>query len=152
MRGRVVSETPQKDEDAFSASAEKKQRNLKPFEPGFSGNPKGRVKGSRNRLSNAFISALSDHFDEFGADAIHRVWKDKPDAYLKVIGKVVPHKLETSVSVTNVFERYNLTNPVEFAAALEIARKMIYGEAPLEIEAEDSGVAHTGPEDTDNDD
>ena len=29
---------------------EKKLRNLKPFKPGQSGNPKGRPKGARNRL------------------------------------------------------------------------------------------------------
>ena len=37
---------------------EKKLRNLKPFKPGQSGNPKGRPKGARNRLGTQFLEAL----------------------------------------------------------------------------------------------
>ena len=33
-----------------SDGTEKKLRNLRPFKPGQSGNPKGRPKGARNRL------------------------------------------------------------------------------------------------------
>ena len=36
---------------------EKKLRNLKPFKPGQSGNPKGRPKGARNRLGTQFLKA-----------------------------------------------------------------------------------------------
>src|SRR5437588_53100 len=101
--------------NGHTASAVDQQRGLTPWPAGQSGNPLGRKKGSRNRLSSAFLAALSDHFDAHGADAIHRVWKNKPDIYLRVIGAVVPHKLETSLEVTNIFAQYNLTDPGEFA-------------------------------------
>ena len=41
---------------------EKKLRNLKPFKPGQSGNPKGRPKGARNRLGTQFLEALEADF------------------------------------------------------------------------------------------
>jgi Family of unknown function (DUF5681) len=35
-------------------STERKLRNLRPYKPGQSGNPKGRPKGARNRLGTQF--------------------------------------------------------------------------------------------------
>lgn len=56
------------------------------------GNP-GRPKGTRNRLGEAFVSALMDSFEKNGADAIRRVLEDKPADYLKVIGNLVPKEM-----------------------------------------------------------
>ena len=39
-------------------NTEEKLRNLRPFKPGQSGNPKGRPKGARNRLGTQFLEAL----------------------------------------------------------------------------------------------
>lgn len=49
---------------------EKKLRNLRPFKPGQSGNPKGRPKGARNRLGTQFLEALETDFNKYGAQAI----------------------------------------------------------------------------------
>ena len=40
---------------SVTAGTEKKLRNLKPFKPRQSGNPKGRPKGARNRLGTQFL-------------------------------------------------------------------------------------------------
>ena len=45
-----------------SDGTEKKLRNLRPFKPGQSGNPKGRPKGARNRLGTQFLEALEADF------------------------------------------------------------------------------------------
>ena len=66
------------------------------FKPGQSGNPAGRVKGSRNKLSEAFIKALSDDFTENGLAVIAQVRADKPDTYLNVIGRLMPKLMELS--------------------------------------------------------
>ncbi len=66
------------------------------FKPGQSGNPKGRPKGSRNKLSEAFLQALSDDFEVHGVDAIVAVRIDKPEAYLSTIGKLMPKLMELS--------------------------------------------------------
>ena len=56
---------------SVTAGTEKKLRNLKPFKPGQSGNPKGRPKGARNRLAQ-FLEALEADFTKFGTQAYRR--------------------------------------------------------------------------------
>src|SRR5262249_40807093 len=63
---------------------------------GFWGNPAGRLRGSRNRLSEAITCALLRDFDKYGEKAIARVREENPAMYLKVIAMVLPrqHKVE----------------------------------------------------------
>ena len=63
---------------------------MEPWKPGQSGNPKGRPKGSKNELGDAFVHALYADFQEHGKDAIVACREQKPEAYLSVIGKVIP--------------------------------------------------------------
>lgn len=63
------------------------------WEPGQSGNPNGRPKGSRNKLGEAFWEALHDDFKYNGTAAIVKVRTDRPHEYLKVIAQVVPKEL-----------------------------------------------------------
>ena len=51
---------------SVTAGTEKKLRNLVPFKPGQSGNPKGRPKGARNRLGTLFLESLEADFNQFG--------------------------------------------------------------------------------------
>ena len=67
-----------------------------PWQPGQSGNPAGRPKGSRNKLGEAFIEALHADFETEGAAAIVRCRNEKPDAYLKVIASILPKELKIS--------------------------------------------------------
>ena len=63
-----------------------------------SGNPAGRLRGSRNRLSEAVISALLRDFSKHGEKAIAKVRRTQPAAYLKCLALLVPreHKVEHS--------------------------------------------------------
>jgi hypothetical protein len=71
-----------------------KQQIGRPFEPGESGNPAGRPKGSRNKLSEAFLQALADDFEANGREVIERVRAERPHDYLKVCASVMPKRLE----------------------------------------------------------
>ena len=64
--------------------------NLRPFVPGQSGNPAGRPKGSRHKISEAFVAALCEDFEAHGVAVIARVRTEKPDQYLKVIASILP--------------------------------------------------------------
>jgi hypothetical protein len=64
------------------------------WKPGESGNPAGRPKGSRNKLSEAFLQALADDFDANGKEVIERVRTERPHDYLKVCASVMPKRLE----------------------------------------------------------
>ena len=66
------------------------------WQPGVSGNPAGRLRGSRNKLSEEVICALLRDFREHGQKAIARVRRTQPAAYLKILALLVPreHKVE----------------------------------------------------------
>jgi hypothetical protein len=64
------------------------------YKPGQSGNPAGRPKGSRNKLGEAFITALHDDFQEHGVAVIAKVRDERPHEYLKVVASLLPKQVE----------------------------------------------------------
>jgi hypothetical protein len=72
--------------------------NLKPFKKGQSGNPKGRKKGSRNKLGEAFIADMYADWQKNGSDVIKAVRNDKPDQYLKVVASILPKQMDVNIN------------------------------------------------------
>ena len=68
------------------------------------GNPAGRVRGSRNALSEEVICALLRDFRQHGQKAIAQVRMRQPAAYLKVLALLVPreHKVEHSNAISSL--------------------------------------------------
>jgi hypothetical protein len=96
-----------------SDNTEKKQRNLIPYKPGQSGNPKGRPKGARNKLSEQFIADLHESWLALGKAAITTVaWTD-PSTYLRVIASLLPKDIEATA--TNVHLERMTTRELEAA-------------------------------------
>lgn len=60
------------------------------FKPGKSGNPKGRPKGARSKMSETFLLAMKEDFEEHGIEAIREVRKERPYDYLKLIASLLP--------------------------------------------------------------
>lgn len=76
-----------------------KKKSTPPVEYQFKpGNP-GRPKGSRNKLGEAFISALHDDFLEHGPDTIARVRAEDPTAYVKVCASLLPKEVKVTSGV-----------------------------------------------------
>ena len=67
-----------------------------PWEKGQSGNPNGRPKGSRNKLSEAFLRVLADDFAEYGEEVIDQLRRESPAQYANVIAKLMPKMMELS--------------------------------------------------------
>lgn len=65
------------------------------FVPGHPGGP-GRPKGSRSKLSEAFLSVLANDFEENGTDVIERLREESPAQYANVIAKLMPKLMELS--------------------------------------------------------
>ena len=103
------------------------------FKPGQSGNPKGRAKGSRNALGEAFISAMHDDFVQHGPQVIETVRVEKPDQYLKVVASILPKELNIK---TDAFDG---VSDEQLAALVHAARSAL---GIAEVGGEDATAAH----------
>ena len=60
------------------------------FKTGQSGNPRGRPKGSRHKLSEALLRDLCADFETGGAEVIERCRRERPEIYLRVVASLLP--------------------------------------------------------------
>lgn len=58
------------------------------FKPGQSGNPAGRPKGARSKLSEDFFKALQADFAKHGAASIVSMREERPGDYVKAIASL----------------------------------------------------------------
>jgi hypothetical protein len=58
----------------------------------MAGNPAGRLRGSRNKLSEEVICALLRDFRQHGQKAVARVRQTQPAAYLKILALLCPRE------------------------------------------------------------
>lgn len=66
------------------------------WKPGQSGNPAGRPKSSRNKLSEDFFKALADDFEEHGIAAIVKMRDERPSDYAKMVAGLMTKEVEHS--------------------------------------------------------
>ena len=96
--------------------------------------PAGRLRGSRNKLSEEVICALLRDFREHGQKAIAKVRRTHPAAYLKICALLVPreHKVEHSNALKNLTDEELEAMIEHLKASLEAqaqSAKVIEGQA-----------------------
>jgi len=73
------------------------------FKPGQSGNPRGRPRGARVRLSEAFFRDFLADWEEHGQEALARFREERPHDYVRVMAGLVPKHLNMDME-TNELE------------------------------------------------
>ena len=68
------------------------------WKPGESGNPGGKRKGVRNRLSNQFLEDMLADWETHGKDAIVTFRKQRPHEYVKVMAALVPREFNMKIN------------------------------------------------------
>ena len=64
------------------------------YKPGQSGNPSGRPRGARSKLSESVIAKLLASFEAHGDETIERVRTHQPAAYLAACVSLLPKQQE----------------------------------------------------------
>lgn len=82
------------------------------FVKGQSGNPAGRPPGSKQKISEKFITALTADFEKHGETVIEQVRSDKPEQYLRIVADLVPKdfNIEGNVGLTVTLRNFTLGN------------------------------------------
>jgi hypothetical protein len=72
------------------------------WKSGQSGNPLGRPKGSKNKISEKFLENLYENWERQGANALDKAAENEPMQYVKMVASLVPRELmkETSINIS----------------------------------------------------
>ena len=84
--------------DSDSTVRKHRQRGLIPWKPGQSGNPKGRPKGSRNKLSEKFFQDLCDVWQAFGKPALETMAMLYPVEFVRMVASLMPKEPEATIT------------------------------------------------------
>ena len=93
----------------------------------------GRPKGNRNKLGEAFVADLFEEWQRSGANALARVAKDDPTAFVRVVAQILPKEIDASLTVEHV---QLFAECRDYAAAFKKASEIIGSELVLVEEPE----------------
>jgi hypothetical protein len=72
------------------------------FKPGQSGNPKGRVKGGKNKLTEAFWVDFAEAWEAHGQAALATVAATDPGKFITVAASVMPKDVNVNTTITDM--------------------------------------------------
>ena len=91
----------------------------------------GRIKGSRNKISEAFLKDLAAEWEVSGPDALKVMAKEEPGNFVKVVAALLPKEFEINdnrLADLNDDELDNLINELRTKLRTAIAEHVGSGE------------------------
>jgi hypothetical protein len=104
-----------------------------PWQPGQSGNPKGRAKGSKNKLATQFFDDLYKVWQDKGLVALERCAEEKPDVFVRVVAHLMPQHV--------VVDTNTEANEEQLARIVEVARAQTLDCFPILLSRQPFAIA-----------
>lgn len=105
----------------------RKQGGAPPFQPGHSGNPRGRPKGSRNKLGEDFLTDLLEVWGARGKECIEATATNHPEKLVSIVAGILPKELNVK------------TNPLEQMSDEDLERAIAEVKLYLRLNGVDPG-------------
>ena len=86
------------------------------FQPGVSGNPNGRPKGSKNKVSEDFVQAYAKIFAEKGEGVLRDLAENDKATFAKIGAGFVPRDFNMDTSHPFALIPETIEDPVEWEA------------------------------------
>src|ERR1700751_3346387 len=103
--------------------------------PGQSGNPAGKPPGTRTAFSQGFIRDFALVWAEEGLDAVRKVAKKSPEAFVAIAARICPNDvrltLEQAIPGGMSLEDYSLMREVIAAEAGDVERRQLKDRLPF---------------------
>jgi hypothetical protein len=107
----------------------------------------GRPRGSRNKLGEAFIAALTEDFQLHGAEAIAECRTKFPGKYLHVVASLLPKEVDLAIEA-DIRQEHRVKAFVSDYRSLKVAAEKIAVDKPrqlLEAKTNDSCAERANP-------
>lgn len=88
--------------DTTAKPTAKKPRG-RPFPKGVSGNPAGRPKGSRHKVSEDFIGEIAAKFEKHGSSVLDRLIEERPEKFIQLVADLVPKEFDVKHDAGDAF-------------------------------------------------